>query len=64
MKNTLRIHLLASVFMVAAYSCVSAQTVLVQIAAHVVDAFSTLPGRRRRLSLHLPTDLPPGRYVA
>ena len=34
------------------------------LAAHVVDAFSTLPGRRRRLSLHLPYDLPPGRYVA
>ena len=34
------------------------------VAAHAVEPFSALPGRRRRLSLHLPSDLPPGRYVA
>ncbi len=34
------------------------------IAEHRVEAFSALPGRSRRLTLQLPTTLPPGRYVA
>jgi hypothetical protein len=34
------------------------------VAQHRVEAFSALPGRRRHLTLHLASDLPPGRYVA
>jgi len=34
------------------------------LAAYPVEAFSALPGRRRRFAVRLPAALPPGRYLA